>query len=71
MIPYRTNRVHDRWTMWYHFGAGEMGNDGVHDIDYTRWGLGVDTHPSYIVATGGKFFHRRRQRIPRHAASDL
>jgi predicted dehydrogenase len=56
MIPYRTNRVHNRWTMWYHFGAGDMGNDGVHDIDYTRWGLGVDTHPSYIVASGGKFF---------------
>jgi len=55
MIPYRTNRVHNRWTMWYHFGAGEMGNDGVHDIDYTRWGLGVDTHPSYVAAAGGKF----------------
>jgi predicted dehydrogenase len=55
MIPYRTNRVHDRWTMWYHFGAGDMGNDGVHDIDYTRWGLGVDTHPTHIVACGGKY----------------
>lgn len=56
MIPYRTNRVHNRWTWWYHFGTGDMGNDGVHDIDYTRWGLGVDTHPSKIVALGGKFF---------------
>jgi predicted dehydrogenase len=55
MIPYRTNRVHKRWTMWYHFGAGDMGNDGVHDLDYTRWGLGVDTHPTKISAIGGKF----------------
>jgi predicted dehydrogenase len=55
MIPYRTNRVHKRWTMWYHFGTGDMGNDGVHDIDYTRWGLGVDTHPTRIVAIGGKY----------------
>ena len=39
MIPYRTNRVHNRWTWWHHFGTGDMGNDGVHDIDYTRWGL--------------------------------
>ncbi|MEX2026988.1 MAG: Gfo/Idh/MocA family oxidoreductase, partial [Pirellulaceae bacterium] len=39
MIPYRTNRVHNRWTWWYHFGTGDMGNDGVHDIDYARWGL--------------------------------
>ncbi|MBI5758254.1 MAG: Gfo/Idh/MocA family oxidoreductase [Planctomycetales bacterium] len=58
MIPYRTNRVHQRWTMWYHFGVGEAGNDGVHDIDYTRWGLGVETHPTKISANGGKFhFH--------------
>ena len=55
MIAYRTNRVHNRWTMWHHFGAGEMGNDGVHDIDYTRWGLGVESHPSYVSAAGGKF----------------
>ncbi len=55
MIPYRTNRVHDRWTWWYHFGTGDMGNDGVHDIDYTRWGLGVDVHPAKVSAIGGKF----------------
>jgi predicted dehydrogenase len=56
MIPYRTNRVHNRWTMWYHFGAGDMGNDGVHDLDYTRWGLGVETHPTKVSALGGKFY---------------
>ncbi len=55
MIPYRTNRVHHRWTMWYHFGAGDMGNDGVHDIDYARWGLGVETQPTSVSASGGKF----------------
>jgi predicted dehydrogenase len=56
MIPYRTNRVHNRWTWWYHFGTGDMGNDGVHDIDYTRWCLGVDKHPSKVSALGGKLF---------------
>lgn len=55
MVPYRTNRVHSRWTMWYHFGAGEAGNDGVHDLDYTRWGLGVEGHPNKISAQGGKY----------------
>ena len=64
MIPYRTNRVHNRWTWWYHFGTGDMGNDGVHDIDYTRWGLGVETHPSRIVALGGKFFQDDDQEFP-------
>lgn len=64
MIPYRTNRVHNRWTWWYHFGTGDMGNDGVHDIDYTRWGLGVDTHPTKVVALGGKFMHDDDQEFP-------
>jgi predicted dehydrogenase len=63
-IPYRTNRVHNRWTWWYHFGTGDMGNDGVHDIDYTRWGLGVETHPSKIVALGGKYFQDDDQEFP-------
>jgi predicted dehydrogenase len=64
MIPYRTNRVHNRWTWWYHFGTGDMGNDGVHDVDYTRWGLGVDTHPTKIAALGGKFMHDDDQEFP-------
>ena len=64
MIPYRTNRVHQRWTMWYHFGVGEAGNDGVHDIDYTRWGLGVDTHPTRISANGGKYFNHDETEFP-------
>ncbi len=64
MIPYRTNRVHNRWTWWYHFGTGDMGNDGVHDIDYTRWGLGVDTHPTKVAALGGKFIHDDDQEFP-------
>ena len=64
MIPYRTNRVHHRWTMWHHFGVGEIGNDGVHDIDYARWGLGVETHPSRVVAVGGKFVLNDEQEFP-------
>jgi len=64
MIPYRTNRVHNRWTWWYHFGTGDMGNDGVHDVDYTRWGLGTETHPTRIAATGGKFMYDDDQEFP-------
>src|SRR6185437_10815319 len=46
----------NRWTPWYHFGAGDFGNDGVHDVDYTRWGLGAEGHPNKISAEGGKYF---------------
>lgn len=64
MIPYRTNRVHHRWTMWYHFGVGEAGNDGVHDLDYARWALGVETHPTKISANGGKYFFDDETEFP-------
>jgi predicted dehydrogenase len=41
-----------------------MGNDGVHDIDYTRWGLGALTHPARIVALGGKYVNDDDQEFP-------
>jgi len=64
MVPYQTNRVHAGWHWWHHFGTGDMGNDGVHDIDYARWGLGTETHPEKIVALGGKYFFDDDQEFP-------
>lgn len=64
LIPYQTNRFHDGWHWWYHFGTGDMGNDGVHDLDYALWGLGVSTHPSTVVALGGKFAYDDDQEFP-------
>ena len=55
-VPYQSNYLHGIWRWWYHFGCGDIGNDGVHDIDIARWGLGVETHPTRIAALGGKSF---------------
>jgi predicted dehydrogenase len=54
--PYQSNLLHGVWRFWYDFGVGDIGNDGVHDIDIARWGLGVTTHPSTIAALGSKYF---------------
>ncbi len=64
MVPYRSNCHHGSWNWWYHFGTGDMGNDGVHDIDYARWGLGVEEHPDAISASGGKYFFDDDQQFP-------
>jgi predicted dehydrogenase len=64
LVPYQKNRCHDGWHWWYDFGTGDMGNDGVHDVDYTRWGLGVETHPTKISAIGGKYFFDDDQQFP-------
>ncbi len=54
--PYQSNLLPGVWRFWYDFGVGDIGNDGVHDIDIARWGLGVDTQPSTIAALGSKYF---------------
>ena len=62
--PYQANLLHSVWRWWYAFGAGDIGNDGVHDMDLARWGLGVETHPSRITALGGKYFFDDDQQWP-------
>ncbi|REK10479.1 MAG: gfo/Idh/MocA family oxidoreductase [Planctomycetota bacterium] len=64
MVPYQKNLLPSIWRWWYNFGAGDMGNDGVHDLDIARWGLGVEGHPSSIVAMGGKYFFDDDQQFP-------
>ena len=64
MVPFQTNRHHYSWHWWYDFGTGDMGNDGVHEIDIARWGLGVDTMPSTIVSLGGKYAYDDDQQFP-------
>jgi predicted dehydrogenase len=64
LVPYRTNLLHGVWRWWYDFGCGDMGNDGVHNIDVAVWGLGVTTHPTRITALGGKYFFDDDQQFP-------
>jgi predicted dehydrogenase len=64
LVPYQENRVRSGWHWWYNFGTGDAGNDGVHDIDYARWGLGVDTHPTLITSGWGKYFFDDDQEFP-------
>lgn len=63
-VPYQRNLLHAIWRWWYAFGVGDIGNDGVHDIDLARWGLGVTGHPSTITALGGKYFFDDDQQWP-------
>jgi predicted dehydrogenase len=64
MVPFQSNCHHGTWNWFYHFGTGDFGNDGVHDIDYARWGLGVETHPNAVTALGGKYFFDDDQQFP-------
>jgi predicted dehydrogenase len=63
-VPYQSNLLHGSWRWFAAFGCGDAGNDGVHDIDIARWGLGVDTHPNRMTALGGKYFFEDDQQFP-------
>ncbi len=64
MVPYRSNLLPAVWRWWHNFGCGDIGNDGVHDIDVALWGLGVQTHPSTATCLGGKYFFDDDQEFP-------
>ncbi|MBI1901569.1 MAG: Gfo/Idh/MocA family oxidoreductase [Planctomycetia bacterium] len=52
--PFNANRFHGNWQWYRDYGNGDIGNDGVHDIDMARFGLGVSTHPVRITAHGSR-----------------
>lgn len=64
MRPYQTNCQHYNWHWWYDFGTGDAGNDGVHEIDIARWGLGDPGHPERIVGHGSKLYFDDDQQFP-------
>ena len=64
MVPYRSNLLHGVWRWWYDFGCGDIGNDGVHDIDVAVWGLQPTTHPERMTCLGGKYFFDDDQQYP-------
>ena len=52
--PYQDNLVHYNWHWFWNWGTGEALNNGTHEIDMMRWGLGVE-HPNKVVSAGGRF----------------
>jgi predicted dehydrogenase len=62
-VPYH-DTFFSGWNWSRRFGTGEIGNDGVHDIDYARWGLGATTHPSFVSAVGGRYFFDNAAEFP-------
>jgi predicted dehydrogenase len=52
--PFHENLVHYNWHWFWDFGNGDMGNQGVHEMDLARWALG-QTLPRSVVSLGGRW----------------
>jgi len=61
--PFNVNRFHYNWHWNWDYGTGDIGNDGIHDLDVARWGLGVLT-PSAVTCAGGMLAHDDDQQWP-------
>ena len=71
--PFNPRRFHGSWRWFFDYGTGDLGNDGVHRLDYARWALNAALEaqgepPTYlpmkITATGGKWYFDDAQQWP-------
>jgi predicted dehydrogenase len=53
--PLTRPRLHYDWHWVWSTGNGDLGNQGIHQMDIARWGLGVDTLPEGVITYGGRF----------------
>lgn len=53
--PFNPNRFHYNWHWNFDYGAGDLGNQGIHQMDIARWILGKNTLPSSVMTLGGRF----------------
>ncbi|HOO99413.1 MAG TPA: Gfo/Idh/MocA family oxidoreductase [Bacteroidales bacterium] len=60
---FSVNRFHYNWHWNWEYGNGDMGNQGVHEMDVARWGLNV-TLPVKISAIGGHLMFDDDQNTP-------
>ena len=63
MKPFTRNRFHYNWHWIWDTGNGDIGNQGVHEMDMARWGLGVGL-PNQVSAVGGHFMFDDDQETP-------
>lgn len=52
--PFNQHRFHQSWRMFRDYANGEIGDDGIHDIDMAVWGLAPTSLPRQITARGGR-----------------
>ena len=52
--PLRRKRFHYDWHWFYEYGNGDMGNQGIHQMDVGRWFIGEDKIAPRTFSIGGR-----------------
>ncbi|HEX5105209.1 MAG TPA: Gfo/Idh/MocA family oxidoreductase [Pirellulaceae bacterium] len=53
--PFHGNLHPYNWHWFWDFGNGDIGNQGVHQMDIARWGIQGGTLPTKVYSLGGRF----------------
>ncbi len=61
---YHQNLVHYRWHWFWDFGNGDMGNQGVHEMDKARWFIPGAMWPKSVLTFGGRFTGKDQGETP-------
>ena len=55
VVPLMRARLHYDWHWFWATGNGDLGNQGIHEMDKARWSLQKNTLPLSVVSAGGRF----------------
>ncbi|MBM3725309.1 MAG: Gfo/Idh/MocA family oxidoreductase [Acidobacteria bacterium] len=62
-MPFNRNRYHATVNWHWHYGTGDIGNDGVHWLDIARWAMGAGV-PRQVSGMGSKLYFDDDQQTP-------
>jgi predicted dehydrogenase len=62
--PYHANLVHYNWHWFWDFGNGDIGNQGVHEMDKARWAIADATLPRAVMSVGGRYGYSDQGQTP-------
>jgi predicted dehydrogenase len=57
---------HYDWHWQRLYGNGDSGNQGPHQTDIARWGLGLNRHPNTIITYGGRLGYQAERKDPNY-----
>ncbi|MCX7045086.1 MAG: Gfo/Idh/MocA family oxidoreductase [Candidatus Sumerlaeota bacterium] len=55
MDPLRRKKLHYDWHWFWATGSGDIGNQGIHQMDVARWASGNKTIAPRVMSIGGRF----------------
>ena len=62
--PYHENLVHYRWHWFWDFGNGDVGNQGVHQMDIARSVIPCTHWPKSVISIGGRYANNNQGQTP-------